>query len=188
MHGNYKVDHPWFCPKFVVLQRESGVREGGAVELHHGKGGRVGEVTPLQPSSSPKTAQVSEVPNHVRSTNGSQVPEAQERPHKRSRYTTLPEPIDEALGLLNRELEQANEMKGLLKQIAARNHALEQEMKIMKAQEVLSAKAKRDWSPGVQVLELTKEVEGLRRENAMLKKVLERLTEKESSKEDERFT
>jgi hypothetical protein len=173
MHGNYKVDHPWFCPKFVVLQRESGVREGGAVELHHGKGGRVGEVTPLQPSSSPKTAQVSE---------------AQERPHKRSRYTTLPEPIDEALGLLNRELEQANEMKGLLKQIAARNHALEQEMKIMKAQEVLSAKAKRDWSPGVQVLELTKEVEGLRRENAMLKKVLERLTEKESSKEDERFT
>ena len=159
IHGNFKVDQPWFCPNCALLQlsmedpvhrvmsRSASDQEKPPVEL---PSLRIGDVTPMHRTPLPKV---------------------QERPHKRSRYTTLPEHIDEALGLLNRELESAFQAKRLLREMASKIHTLEQELQIRKGQEaLLPREPERELSPGREVLEsLGREIMGLRRENGLLR-------------------
>jgi hypothetical protein len=105
------------------------------------------------------------------------LPEIQDRPQKRSRYTTLPEHIDEALGLLNRELESAFQSKTLLRDMASQIHILEQQLEIRKGQEKLMAREQeRELSPGKELFEILRsEIVGLRKENGALREEMDRV-------------
>ena len=187
IHRNFIIDQPWFCPNCALLQldTEELVPQIGSrsVFLRDDLTGRLqsvgnGEVTTLPTYSEIKSSrQVSNVSQTPTARIRTPVPEVQERPHKRSRYTTLPRHVDEALGLLNRELETALQAKGLLEEMASKVQMLEQELQIRKGQEVLTAREQeREWSPGRDMLEsLRKQIVELRRENGALRAEVERL-------------
>jgi hypothetical protein len=147
----------------------------------------IGDVTPLHRSSLPLLPTLASKTAALPSQNRTPLPDAQERPHKRSRYTTLPEHIDEALGLLNRELESAYQSKNVVRDMASKIHVLEQELKIRKGQEVLMAREQeREISPGKEVLEsLKREIEGLRNDNRVLREEVERMRDESKRKEGE---
>ena len=59
---------------------------------------------------------------------------------KRSRYSTLPENVDEALATINRQLEAGMHSQNILEHITARNQALEQELRIERGKALLKAR------------------------------------------------
>jgi hypothetical protein len=99
----------------------------------------------------------------------------------------LPEHIDEALGLLNRELESAYQSKSLVRDMASKIHVLEQELKIRKGQEVLLARDQdRELSPGKELVEtLKREIDVLRSENGGLREDMERMRAEARRKDSE---
>lgn len=58
---------------------------------------------------------------------------------KRSRYSTLPTDVDEALAIINRQLEIASHSKSLLEQATSRLHILEQDLEIERGRARLTA-------------------------------------------------
>jgi hypothetical protein len=195
IHGNFKIDQPWFCPNCALLQLDLNEPSRRTVSSSGSDQGKplaklpslhIGDVTPLHRSSEPNnTKHISKIT--ISSRNRTPLPDAQDRPHKRSRYTTLPEHIDEALGLLNRELESAYQSKGLLRDMASKVHILEQELKIRKGQEMLLARGQdRELSPGRELVEsLKKEIDGLRDENKELRDEVERMRAEARRKDSE---
>lgn len=195
IHGNFKIDQPWFCPNCVLLQLEldepgrqiiSRLRSDQGKPLAKLPSLHIGDVIPLHRASDPNnTKHISKFT--VSSRNRTPLPDVQDRPHKRSRYTTLPEHIDEALGLLNRELESAYQSKNLLRDMASKIHILEQELKIRKGQEVLLAREReREISPGRELVEsLKRAIDGLRNENRGLREDMERMRAEARRKDSE---
>ncbi|KIN00775.1 hypothetical protein OIDMADRAFT_180887 [Oidiodendron maius Zn] len=58
---------------------------------------------------------------------------------KRSRYSTLPTEVDEALAIINRQLEVASHSKSMLEQATTRLHILEQDLMIERGKATLTA-------------------------------------------------
>ena len=195
IHGNFKIDQPWFCPNCTLLHLEldepgrqtlskSGSDQGKPLakipSLH------IGDVTPLHRASDAYNGKYASKFG-VSPSNRTALPDVQDRPHKKSRYTTLPEHIDEALGLLNRELESAYQSKNLLRDMATKVYMLEQGLKIKKGEEALLAREQeRELSPGKELVEsLRKEIDILRNENRGLREELERTTAEARRKDNE---
>jgi len=63
----------------------------------------------------------------------------QSGPKKRSRYSTLPTEVDEALAIINRQLEVASHSKFMLEQATTRLHILEQDLMIERGKATLTA-------------------------------------------------
>ncbi|RDW77886.1 hypothetical protein BP5796_05738 [Coleophoma crateriformis] len=59
---------------------------------------------------------------------------------KRSRYSTLPNDVDEALATINRQLEAGVHSQTILEHVTARNQALEQELQIERGKALLAAR------------------------------------------------
>ncbi|RDW85275.1 hypothetical protein BP6252_02865 [Coleophoma cylindrospora] len=59
---------------------------------------------------------------------------------KRSRYSTLPNDVDEALATINRQLEAGVHSQNILEHVTARNQALEQELQIERGKVLLAAR------------------------------------------------
>jgi hypothetical protein len=69
----------------------------------------------------------------------------QEKGKKRSRYSTLPSEVDEALAIINRELEAASYSKSIIAHTEARLHVAEQDLAIERGKSALAAsKANQD--------------------------------------------
>jgi chromosome segregation ATPase len=62
----------------------------------------------------------------------------QSGPKKRSRYSTLPIEVDEALAIINRQLEVASHSKSMLEQATTRLHILEQDLMIERGKTTLT--------------------------------------------------
>jgi hypothetical protein len=132
IHGNYKIDGPWFCPNCKLLvadetNSECSVNEAskstnGGVEAGVKVKVEVDDVTPLHRSLLP-TGLVVELGR----TRGKS---PDERGKKRSRYSTLPENLDDALGLINRELEIASQNRGMFEEMERKLERVEQELKL----------------------------------------------------------
>lgn len=195
IHGNFKIDQPWYCPNCAILQFELDEHSRQSLSMSGSDQGKplvklpslkIGDVTPLHRSS--ELSDLKLVPKVFSSSrNRTPLPDVQDRPHKRSRYTTLPEHIDEALGLLNRELELAYQSKNTIQDMASKVHILEQELKIRKGQEVLLArKQERELSPGKELMEaLKREIDVLRMENRGLREEMEQMRVDTRRKEGE---
>lgn len=196
IHGNFKIDQSWFCPNCALLQLDIAQPSPQSMSRSAFDQGKplaklpplhVGDVTPLHRFSEQPSRSKSVSRTALSSRNRTPLPDIQDRPHKRSRYTTLPEHIDEALGLLNRELESACQSKVLVRDMAMKIHVLQQELKIRQGQEFLLAREQeRELSPGKGMLEILKrEVGGLRQENAALREEMERMRDEARRKERE---
>lgn len=98
--------------------------------------------------------------------------EESDRGKKRSRYSTLPENLDEALGLINRELEQACQSRGEIRDLGRKIEMLEQELKMVKGRAELLERDKFKGNSGDE-----EEVRRLREENAVLRAELNRKAE-----------
>ena len=61
-------------------------------------------------------------------------------PKKRSRYSTLPDDVDDALAIINRQLEAGVHSQTVLQHMTTRNQSLEQELRIEKGKSLLSTK------------------------------------------------
>jgi chromosome segregation ATPase len=98
---------------------------------------------------------------------------------RRSGYLTLNGDIDDALGLLNRELEQAGQMKVLNKELGTKLSTVEQEVRIWKGRaELLERDLKMAaGETGEDVERLRKENHGLREELEWLRSDLTKRTE-----------
>jgi len=81
-----------------------------------------------------------------------------------SRYSTLPDEVDEALATINRQLEDGLHYKKILEHVTARNKALEQELKIERGKALLATRNE----------QAVGEVEILREEIQRLKRNAER--------------
>jgi predicted nucleic acid-binding Zn-ribbon protein len=64
----------------------------------------------------------------------------QSKRKKRSRYSTLPDEVDEALATINRQLEAGIHLKTMLEHATARNQALEQELQIERSKALLASR------------------------------------------------
>jgi hypothetical protein len=62
----------------------------------------------------------------------------QEKGKKRSRYSTLPTEVDEALAIINRELEAASYSKSIIAHTEARLHVAEQDLAIERGKAALA--------------------------------------------------
>lgn len=103
--------------------------------------------------------------------------------HRKSRYSTLAPEIDEALGLLNRELEQAAQLKVAMAEMRERLGVAEQERRIWKGRAELLVRERGLGKYGNE--EGEGEVQRLRGENLRLGEVVERLREEAVRKERE---
>jgi hypothetical protein len=63
----------------------------------------------------------------------------QEKSRKRSRYSTLPNEVDEALAIINRALETASYSKSIIAHTEARLHIAEQDLAIERGKAALTA-------------------------------------------------
>ena len=109
IHGNFKIDGDWYCPNCEVLGLD--LRERSVtVKVEDG-------VTPL---------------HRIDITDERRNSGSEEKKGKKSKYTILPENVDEALGLLNRELQVAYQMKGVIAEMAAKLEVVEQQLRIQK--------------------------------------------------------
>jgi hypothetical protein len=91
------------------------------------------DVTPLHRAELPPVAPRGKSPieDHI------------DRAHKRSRYMTLPDEIDKALGLINRELEQACQSKAAFVEMKRKLDIVEQELKIQRGKTELLERDRR---------------------------------------------
>lgn len=197
IHGNFKLDGPWFCPNCALLMSrdDNGDSVAGTMISHQKKKSEemgmkievdVDNVTPLhrekEISLEPKR---SESPTRLVSRHPlpKDVVAAEQhgKYHKKSRYSTLSSDIDEALGLLNRELEQARQRTMIINEMTAKIKAVEQEREMWKGRAELLAIDRN----AVLELGLAAEVKRLRADNGVLKKATETLINESKRKEQE---
>jgi chromosome segregation ATPase len=91
----------------------------------------------------------------------------QSKRKKRSRYSTLPDEVDEALATINRQLEAGIHLKTMLEHATARNQALEQELQIERSKALLAPRNE----------QITAEMNALRIRYKDLQHTLDDLTE-----------
>lgn len=97
----------------------------------------------------------------------------QERGKKRSRYSTLPSEVDEALAIINRELEAASYSKSIIAHTEARLHVAEQDLAIERGKSALAV-------PNVNQDEICKLQDELKRKNAYIEQLLKEKAESQA--------
>lgn len=202
IHGNFKIDGPWYCPNCVILRDDlddgGSMVVNGVVSHHKARQGMmkvdvdVDSVTPWhRERAKEKSPETERAGWGLVARGGRKEPllldglhiggERQLSHHKRSRYTTLSGDIDDALGLLNRELEQAAQRRLIISEMAEKLAAAEQEARIWKGRAEL-LESDRKTSDGKA---LADQIEILRGENWALKRDLESLKADVGRKEQE---
>jgi len=141
MHGNWKIDGVWLCENCEILQ--IGGDDGSEVGRMGMKMMQVvfatgGDVTPLHRVERALNAGDGGVvggkwKNAKNGKYGGNVKEKEkEKGHNKSSYMTLPTHIDEALGVIGRELEEAAQVKLVVGEMKRRVQAFEQEVTMWK--------------------------------------------------------
>lgn len=141
----------WDCPACALLSLDGAedilpTRATTTVQ-EHSPTQSIEKFRPINPqitklvsgTTSVKRPESIQSPKPAKSTDAKPLLSDQEKSKRRSRYSTLPNEVDEALAIINRELEAASYSKSIIAHTEARLHVAEQDLAIERGKSALAA-------------------------------------------------